>query len=102
MGNNSLTAQATESFFLPLSVITKSLNPFDALLVTKPGQLTLRIMTHVELGLFDCTLKTSLTAQIFNHAPITMGAKRVRISRHAFIQQPTNFFDQSICKMLLR
>ena len=72
-----LVTQAGENFILHLMVIAEAFEPLHVRLVTKPTQLPLRIVTHVELGLFDSTFQIAVAAQEFNHAAVAVRAERI-------------------------
>jgi len=69
--------------------------------MTKPGQLTLCIMAHVQLGLLDCAFQITPAIQILDYAAISVRAQGIRARRHALRQQPGNFINQTVGEMLL-
>ena len=80
-------------------IVPKAFNPFEAGFSPEPGELPLRVMPHVELGLFDCAFQGSLSIQIFDDAPVSVRAKRARVGGHSTSQKLTNLVNQSIGKM---
>src|SRR6185295_18812993 len=62
-----------EHFF----VFAKTRKPLSTRFASEPGQLTLRIMAHVEFCLLNRTLKVAFAFEIFNNAPVAVGAERI-------------------------
>src|SRR5205085_12639237 len=75
-------------------VIAEACEPFDVRLATKPCQLSFGIMAHVELRLFERAFERALAAQMFNHAPVSVRAERVRPSRRTGREQTPYLCDQ--------
>ena len=53
----------------------------------KPGHLSLGVITDILLGLLNRAFQTSLAAQEFANAPVTVRAERVGLVRQTFFAQ---------------
>src|SRR5437016_1299400 len=82
-------------------VVAETLEPFDIRLSPKPGELSFRVMSHIEFRLLDCAVQVALTPQILDYTSITVCAKSAGVCRHAAGEQRAHLFHQSISKVFL-
>src|SRR6185295_4585862 len=54
--------QQFQNALLHHGVVAETIHPFDTRLAPKPGELSLRVMSHVEFRLLDCAGQIALTA----------------------------------------
>src|ERR1043165_117245 len=81
-------------------LVAETVEPLDALLAAKPGQLPLRVMANIQLRLLNSVQKITTPAQIFDDAAIAVRSERVGFRRDASRQQTPNFITQPGSKML--
>jgi hypothetical protein len=82
-------------------LLTKTFKPFCTRLATKPGQLPLRVMPHIEFGLFYGALEIAFAFKVFNDTPVAVCTKRIRIRRNALREEHFDFFHQACGKVVL-
>ena len=88
-----INGKQSQNLLLNCRVVTEAINPLDARLAPEPGQLPLCVMAHVELRLFDRTLKRALAFEVLNNPAIAMSSERAGIWRHALLEQLFDFID---------
>jgi hypothetical protein len=80
--------------FLNIVAVSRSIEPFDTGLSSKPGQLTFRISSGITLNYTYRFVATGTRIEIRQDVPVTDRFQRFRASRQATIQQVANFADK--------
>src|SRR5262245_38885349 len=76
--------------FLYIVAVSRSIEPFDTGLSSKPGQLTFRISSGITLNYTYRFVATVTRIKIRQYVPVANRFERLRASRHAAIQQVAN------------
>src|SRR5262245_49055958 len=80
--------------FLNIVAVSRSIEPFDPRLSSKPGQLTFRISTGITLNYTYRFVATGTRIEIRQYMPVTNRFERFRASRQATLQQVANFTNK--------
>src|SRR6266545_8358972 len=83
-------------------ILSEPFKPFGPRFTAKPGQLSLRIVPHIEFCLFDSALEIAFAFEVFNDAPVAVRAERIRICGHALREKHFDFLHQARSKVLFR
>src|SRR4029079_17929456 len=80
--------------FLNILVVSRSIEPFDTGLSSKPGQLTFRISTGITLDYTYGFVATVTRIEIGHNVPVTNRFERLRASRQTAFQEIANLSYQ--------